>query len=150
MSAASAIAIGMLTGCGGDSSSTGSNGTGGNNSSANATVQALPSLAFAPSSVTISPGQSVAWVFGSVGHTVTFTAGVANNPADIGSVDSPNLNTTITRTFPVAGTYYYHCSIHPTLMSGVVFVGATGVDTSTTGTDTTGGYTGKGLRTGGL
>ena len=61
MVVASALAIG---GC----SSETTNGTGATQ------VQALPSLAFSPAGVSIAVGSSVKWVFGSVGHNVTFDA----------------------------------------------------------------------------
>lgn len=82
-------------------------------------VTATASLAFTPPTVSIHPGDSVTWVFQSVGHTVTFDA-VAGAPANIGSVSSPQANVSVTRVFAVAGTYTYHCSIHPTMTGSVV------------------------------
>ena len=48
-----------------------------------------------------------------VTHTVTFDDGVDSGRMSGGS--------TYTRGFPAAGTFPYHCSIHPT-MSGTVTV----------------------------
>jgi len=89
-------------------------------SSGGNTVTALATLAFAPKSITVPVGSSVTWVFQSVGHTVTFTA-AQGAPADIGSVDAPQANTSVSRTFATVGTYTYHCSIHPE-MTGTVIV----------------------------
>ena len=88
-------------------------------------VQALASLAFDPTSVVLAPGDSITWVFGSVGHTVTFDAG-AGAPANIGSVSTPQANVSGTRVFTTAGTFTYHCSIHPS-MTGTVTVGGNSI-----------------------
>ncbi|HEX6808286.1 MAG TPA: Ig-like domain-containing protein [Gemmatimonadaceae bacterium] len=71
-----------------------------------------------PSSVTIKVGGSVTWVFQSLAHTVTFnTPTPPGTPADI----AVSHDTQISRTFSTAGTFNYHCSIHPG-MTGVVNV----------------------------
>lgn len=82
-------------------------------------VQALASLSFSPANVTVAVGGTATWVFGSVGHNVAFDA-VAGRPADIGGT---NANIRISRTFTTAGSYAYHCNIHPS-MTGVVTVGS--------------------------
>jgi plastocyanin len=72
--------------------------------------------AFTPPSVTASVGQTVAWVFQDANpHTVT---------ADDDSFTSPKgglaNGKTYSHTFDKAGTYKYHCFIHPQMLGTVV------------------------------
>jgi plastocyanin len=72
-------------------------------------------FAFQPSTVTIQVGQTVGWLNNSVTqHTTT---------SDTGLWDSGPINVGghfVVR-FPKAGTFTYHCSIHP-FMTGTVIV----------------------------
>jgi plastocyanin len=99
-----------------------------------ATVQATTSNAFSPSRVTVAPGGKVQFEFASVAHTVTFTA-AAGAPADIPSTSGA----TVERSFATAGTYNYHCTIHPG-MAGSVVVAATISSTGTGGQNCGTGY----------
>jgi len=82
------------------------------------TVTATTGQQFQAPSVTIKAGGTVSWVFQSLAHTVTFnTPTPPGTPADI----NISVNTTVSRTFATAGTFNYHCSIHPG-MTGVVNV----------------------------
>jgi plastocyanin len=72
---------------------------------------------FTPATAVVAEGGTVTWHFGALAHTVTFLAGQPNAPASIG----PSYNITVTRSFPVAGTFSYECSIHAG-MSGQVVV----------------------------
>jgi len=72
--------------------------------------------AFTPPSVTISAGHTVEWTFQDANpHTVT---------ADDGSFTSPKTGLasgkTYSHTFGQAGTYNYHCFIHPQMLGTVV------------------------------
>ena len=109
------VALVALVGCGGSSPTTTSNMVGNQ-------VQATASIQFVPGNLSIAVGERVTWVFGSVGHNVTFDA-VTDAPANI---DGANSNTSISRTFGTAGVYTYHCTIHPT-MTGSVLVGVSNV-----------------------
>jgi plastocyanin len=72
--------------------------------------------AFSPPTVTVSAGQSVEWIFQDANpHTVT---------ADDGSFTSTKAglanSKTFSHTFATAGTYKYHCYIHPQMLGTVV------------------------------
>lgn len=107
----SAALIAGAAACGGSTPySTGPSGTPPAN-----TVDALASLAFNPSSLTVSTGTAVTFSFGSVTHNVTFTA-ATGVPANIGDTQSAN----VSRTFSTAGTFSYHCTIHPQMTGTIV------------------------------
>jgi plastocyanin len=118
------VACGGSTGTGTYYTSTGDGGYGGNGNGGNQTpppantVNATASLAFSPSTLTVNAGDVVTFAFGSVEHNVAFDNPTAATPADIGGL---NTNTSVQRTFSTAGTYTYHCTIHP-FMSGAVVV----------------------------
>jgi plastocyanin len=74
--------------------------------------------AFQPSAVTIGVNETVTWSnLGQKTHTVT---------ADDGSFNSGPLapGDAYATVFPKAGTFTYHCTIHPNVMKGTVTVGA--------------------------
>ena len=110
-----------LAACGGGSKSTGPTSQ---PAPAQVTVQATNSLAFTPSSVTVKPGGKVEFEFGSVAHTVVFSA-VSGAPAEIPA----SSNVTVERTFASAGTFAYHCTIHPGMAGTVVVASTTSVNT---------------------
>ena len=78
----------------------------------------IPAHSFSPASVTIAVGGTVRWTNGDRdSHTVT---------ADNGSFDSGILapGGTFSHTFPTAGTFAYHCEIHPDMRGTVTVTGA--------------------------
>jgi plastocyanin len=94
-----------------------------------ATVSSLPTTAtvtasgsgstFSPDSVRIATNGTVRWNFpGPETHNVTFLA----NPPPGGNIGNRNSGSE-ERTFPTAGSFGYHCTLHSG-MSGKVVVGA--------------------------
>jgi hypothetical protein len=80
---------------------------------------AISGFAFAPASVSVSVGDSVTWTNGDgVGHTAT---------ADDASFDTGTIagGGSDSVTFSTAGTFAYHCTIHPA-MTGTITVAAAG------------------------
>ena len=108
---ATILAAALVLGCSGDSGTNGSpNGP---------SIQATPSLTFTPAVLNANTGGPVTFIFGSVGHTVVFTA-VAGKPQDITATTS---NQNVIRTFSTPGDFPYHCTIH-SQMTGSVHVTA--------------------------
>jgi plastocyanin len=87
-------------------------------SAAGGNTIAIKNFAFSPSTMTVTRGATVTWTNDdSAPHTVVSDAG---SPV---SFTSPSLatGTSWPFTFAQAGTYTYHCSIHPS-MKGTVIV----------------------------
>jgi len=63
---------------------------------------------FSPSPDTVAAGSAVTFSFLDVEHTVTFDGG----PGGLADIP-PTRNADSLRTFATAGTYTWHCSIHP-------------------------------------
>jgi len=109
----SLICVGVLAACGGGTTET---STSTSVPPASGTISATPSITFDPSPLNIVAGGTATFAFGSVGHNVYFNA-ATGAPADIPGV---NVNTTVTRVFPTAGTYVYTCHIHPGMTGRIV------------------------------
>jgi plastocyanin len=77
----------------------------------------LQNFAFSPASITVAKGTTVTWTNNdTTTHTIVETDGKTG--PNSGNV---NPGSTYTFTFSQAGTYQYHCSIHPE-MTGTVTV----------------------------
>ncbi len=81
-----------------------------------ATVQvAIQNFAFSPRTLTIAPGDTVVWTQqDSAPHTVTSDTGAWTASADLGS------GQTFSHTFTTAGTFPYHCAVHPNMTATIV------------------------------
>ena len=73
----------------------------------------MKNFAFSPDSVEIKVGETVTWTNeDAAAHTVTGDGGVDSGQLATGQ--------TYSKTFDTAGTYAYHCSIHPAMTGTVV------------------------------
>ena len=109
----SLICLAVLAACGGAATET---ATSASAPPTSGTVSATPNITFDPSPLNIAAGGTATFAFGSVGHNVYFD-GTTGAPANIPGV---NVNTSVTRTFPTAGTYVYTCHIHPGMTGRIV------------------------------
>jgi len=74
----------------------------------------IESFLFNPASLTIKAGETVTWTNkDSVAHTITEDKGIF----DSGSVNS---GATYSFTFKTAGTFTYHCAIHPSMTGKII------------------------------
>lgn len=83
-------------------------------------VAATADLAFTPSSITVtrqSGTTQVTWTFESVTHNVHWDT----QPSGAAVENIANTSgTAVARDFTVAGSYTYHCGIHPSMTGTVV------------------------------
>jgi len=101
---------GIAAGCGGDGGyGSGPNGSGGPSTSTTVTVQ---NNIFTPAATNVTVGATVTWTWaqGAVDHNVTFDDGPKSATQSTGGY---------TRVFGTAGTYPYHCTIHPSMTGSV-------------------------------
>ena len=124
----------LAVGCGGNSGSGGYGGgspattaapaatsagggstTSGAGTPASGTAVAIDNFAFSPATLNAKMGQQVTWTNKQQGvaHTVTADGGAFDHPMPSGA--------TFSFTFAKAGTFAYHCRIHP-FMKGTVVV----------------------------
>lgn len=112
-----AAVAGPIAGCGGSDSSSNAAPSGGSGQQAKSSGSSvtISNFKFAPPSLTVSPGTKVTIANDdSTAHTAT-----ANGKSfDTGDID-PGSSATIT--VSKAGSYAYHCSIHP-FMHGTLVV----------------------------
>ena len=103
----------VIVACGGGDNGTGPVDGGGGTLVHATRVTATSSITFDPSAVTIAAGDTIYYTFQTVQHNVVFDT--QGNPGDV-----PNtINATVKRKFPTAGTFNYHCSIHPSMTGSV-------------------------------
>ena len=76
-------------------------------------ARTLTTTAFSPNPVTVAVGGTVTWTNNdSITHTSTSDSGVWNS-GGIGAGQS------FSQTFPTAGTFPYHCSLHPNMVGTI-------------------------------
>lgn len=109
-----AIVIGMTASCGGAAGTSAPLPPGSSGSGSTSNSITVNDNFFSPNSTTVSTGTTVTWTWGgAVRHNVTFDDGAASPTQLAGG---------FTRTFSAAGTFKYHCTVHGTIMSGVITV----------------------------
>jgi plastocyanin len=92
-------------------------------------VVVIKDFAFMPTPATINVGESVTWLNNDLfNHTVTSDTGAFDKPVAAGA--------NVTVSFAVAGTYAYHCSIHPTMKGTIIVLGPTSTPAPPTPTPT--------------
>ncbi len=102
----------FLAGCGNDNKSTYSSNNPPPENQGN-TIN-ISNFSFSPSSITVAAGDTVSWRNDdNAGHTVTSDTG--------NELNSPLLSQrqTYTHVFRNAGTYPYHCTVHPAMRASV-------------------------------
>jgi len=82
---------------------------------------------YAPDTVTIKAGNAVKWTnMGTYGHSATADGGSFDSgtlgPPGVDAYGNPTAGASYTKTFGMQGSFPYHCTVHPTLMMGVVIV----------------------------
>ncbi len=74
----------------------------------------IQGMAFNPSAITVTAGTTITWTNkDGFAHTVTSNTGLF----DSGTINS---NGTYSHLFATAGTFPYHCTIHPSMTASVV------------------------------
>ncbi len=107
------VSVLLLGACSDDDSAPTSSNTG--TGQAPNTVD-ISNFAFTSQSITIAVGTEITWTNkDAVAHTVTSDDGKFVSSGNLGQGETYKV------TFPTAGTYPYHCSIHPA-MTGTVIV----------------------------
>ena len=83
----------------------------------------IQNMAFSPATLTVTAGTTVKWTNkDAMAHTVTSDTGVF----DSGNV---SVNGVYSYTFNTAGTFAYHCTIHPTMKAQVIVTAANAAST---------------------
>jgi plastocyanin len=113
------LILSVVVGCGSSTNPNASSSPGNTPPVSAAQVNATPSLAFTPATIALTAGGTVTFVFSSVGHNVFFDNDPTGAPSAISGV---NANTSVQRTFPVAGVYNYFCHIHPGMHGTITVV----------------------------
>ncbi len=77
----------------------------------------ISSFAFSPATLTIDAGETVTWVNKDIApHSIVSDSGSELNSPTFGKEE------TYSHVFNTAGTFAYHCSVHPS-MKGAIIVG---------------------------
>ena len=109
----SAFLLAFVGGCKSDSGNPYGGGGGGGGTPGAHEVW-IQGMAFDPGTKTVAVGTTITWTNkDAIAHTVTSNSGTPLSSGNIGS------NGTYSYTFTVAGTYAYHCAIHPSMTGSI-------------------------------
>jgi plastocyanin len=90
------------------------------------TAVTIQNFAFSPATITVQPGTTVTWTNkDTAAHTVTADSGTGPKSGNL------NQNQTYSFKFDTAGTYAYHCEIHPNMKATVVVASSTSMSQPT-------------------
>lgn len=76
----------------------------------------MPGITFSPAEVVVKVNGTVRFIFPNLNHNVLWNTDAVGAPADIGILS----NQIVTRTFPTAGVFAYHCSLHNGMKGTIV------------------------------
>ncbi len=104
----------LFSGCSSSAGTQAPAGTSGLPVTGNEAKVTISGFAFDPATITVKAGETVTWTNeDTASHTVV---------ADDNSWQSPSISkgSTFSHTFTTAGTFAYHCSIHPKMKASVI------------------------------
>jgi plastocyanin len=80
----------------------------------------ISGMAFSPASLTVAAGKTITWTNNdAIAHTVTSDTGLFDSGA-ISATGGYGGGGTYSYTFATAGTYNYHCNIHPMMTAKII------------------------------
>jgi len=111
------LLAGLVAGCGGGGYGGGGGGGGPAAPPPGNVVSAVGVTAWSPAAITIKPGEAVSFRNPSgTAHNVQFDQGVAGHPGNVADFTAASKSVA----FAAAGTFPYHCGIHPAMQGQVV------------------------------
>jgi plastocyanin len=114
------MALCILISCNKSSNMYSSNPSPSSNPGKGTNAVTISGMAFSPVSITVAVGTTVTWTNNdSVAHTVTSDTGVFDS-GSITATGGYSGGGTYSYTFTVAGTYNYHCTIHPMMTAKII------------------------------
>jgi plastocyanin len=107
-----AVVVTIAAGCGGGTSSSGGGGSSSTGGQGGGNAVTIDNLAFSPATLNLKTGQQVTWTNKQdIAHTVTANGGAFDHQMPPGA--------TFSFTFDKAGSFPYHCTIHPSMTATI-------------------------------
>jgi amicyanin len=115
------LAMCLLIGCTKSSNMYSTNPTPNSTPTKGGSTVSISGMAFSPATLTVAAGTTVTWTNNdAVAHTVTSDTGLFDSGA-ITATGGYGGGGSYSYTFSTAGTYNYHCTVHP-MMTGKIVV----------------------------